>query len=55
MNCEKYQNLLSDLIDGSLTPTVCDEVEAHLRACATCLTRSPNSPQRMAALRQSIA
>jgi predicted anti-sigma-YlaC factor YlaD len=36
MNCEKYQNLLSDLIDGSLTPRDCDELEAHLQACATC-------------------
>jgi anti-sigma factor RsiW len=36
MNCEKYQDLLSDLIDGSLTPTVCEEAEAHLRACAPC-------------------
>ena len=36
MNCEKYQNLLSDLIDGSLTPNVCEEVEAHLSACASC-------------------
>jgi anti-sigma factor RsiW len=36
MNCEKYQNLMSDLIDGSLTPTVCEEVEAHLSACAAC-------------------
>jgi anti-sigma factor RsiW len=36
MNCEKYQNLLSDLIDGSLTPRDCDEIEAHLRACPGC-------------------
>ena len=36
MNCEKYQNLLSDLIDGSLTPHICEEVEAHLSACAPC-------------------
>jgi anti-sigma factor RsiW len=36
MNCEKYQNLMSDLIDGSLTPTVCEEIEAHLSACAPC-------------------
>ena len=36
MNCEKYQNLMSDLIDGSLTPSVCEEVEAHLSACAPC-------------------
>src|SRR5690349_5670153 len=36
MNCEKYQNLLSDLIDGSLTPTICEEIETHLGACARC-------------------
>jgi len=36
MNCEKYQNLLSDLIDGSLTPGDCEEVEAHLIACGDC-------------------
>jgi anti-sigma factor RsiW len=36
MNCEKYQNLLSDLIDGSLTPRDCDEIEAHLKACPSC-------------------
>jgi hypothetical protein len=36
MNCEKYQNLLSDLIDGSLTPRDCDEIEAHLAACPSC-------------------
>jgi anti-sigma factor RsiW len=36
MNCEKYQNLMSDLIDGSLTPTACEEIEAHLSACASC-------------------
>src|SRR5262245_36103149 len=36
MNCEQYQNLLSDLIDGSLTPSVGEEVEAHLSACAPC-------------------
>src|ERR1043165_2781892 len=36
MNCEKYQNLLSDLLDGSLTPRDCEEVEAHLIACGDC-------------------
>lgn len=36
MNCEKYQNLLSDLIDGSLTPRDCEELEAHLSACGDC-------------------
>ena len=36
MNCEKYQDLLSDLIDGSLTPRDCEEIEAHLSACPSC-------------------
>jgi anti-sigma factor RsiW len=36
MNCEKYQDLLSDLIDGSLTPRNCEELEAHLKACSPC-------------------
>jgi anti-sigma factor RsiW len=36
MNCEKCQNLLSDLIDGSLNSRDCDEIEAHLRACPSC-------------------
>jgi len=36
MNCEKYQDLLSDLIDGLLTPRDCEELEAHLSACPEC-------------------
>jgi predicted anti-sigma-YlaC factor YlaD len=36
MNCENYQDLLSDLVDGSLTPQDQNKVEAHLAACATC-------------------
>ena len=36
MNCEKYENRISDLIDGSLTPRDCDEIEAHLRECPDC-------------------
>lgn len=36
MNCENYQNLLSDFIDGSLTPQDLNKVEAHLDACALC-------------------
>ena len=36
MNCEKYQDLLSDLIDGSLTPRDCEELESHLSACGDC-------------------
>ena len=36
MNCESYQNLLSDFIDGSLTPQDYEQVEQHLAACADC-------------------
>jgi anti-sigma factor RsiW len=36
MNCESYQNLLSDFIDGSLTPQDCERIEAHLAACGDC-------------------
>lgn len=36
MNCENYQNLLSDLIDGSLTPNDQNKVEAHLATCTVC-------------------
>ena len=36
MNCEKYQDLLSDFIDGSLTPGDHNGVETHLRVCGVC-------------------
>ena len=36
MNCEKYQDLLSDFIDGSLTPEDHNGVETHLRVCGVC-------------------
>lgn len=36
MNCEKYQNLLSDFIDGSLTPEDHNSVETHLSVCGVC-------------------
>ena len=36
MNCESYQNLLSDFIDGSLTPHDCQGIESHLAACGDC-------------------
>jgi Putative zinc-finger len=36
MNCESYQNLLSDFIDGSLTPQDREKIEAHLAACGDC-------------------
>jgi hypothetical protein len=36
MNCENYQDLLSDFIDGSLAPDAHHSVEAHLSLCADC-------------------
>ena len=36
MNCEKYQDLLSDFIDGSLTPQDYKSVETHLSVCIVC-------------------
>lgn len=36
MNCEKYQDLLSDLVDGSLAADAQQNVEAHLSVCADC-------------------
>jgi anti-sigma factor RsiW len=36
MNCEKYQDLLSDSLDGSLTPEDHKSVDAHLRDCGVC-------------------
>jgi anti-sigma factor RsiW len=36
MNCENYQNLLSDFLDGSLTPEDHNRVEAHLSDCGVC-------------------
>jgi hypothetical protein len=36
MNCEKYQDLLSDLIDGSLASQDHQSIEAHLSACGVC-------------------
>lgn len=36
MNCEKYQGLLSDLIDGSLAQSDHDSIEAHLSVCGAC-------------------
>jgi anti-sigma factor RsiW len=36
MNCEKYQELLSDFIDGSLTPEDHNSVETHLSECVVC-------------------
>jgi hypothetical protein len=36
MNCEKYQDLLSDFIDGSLASQDHHSIEAHLSACGMC-------------------
>jgi len=36
MNCESYQDLLSELIDGSLSPQNRTSVETHLQACPAC-------------------
>ena len=38
MNCEKCQELLSDLLDGGLTPARRAEMNAHLDACFGCAT-----------------
>jgi anti-sigma factor RsiW len=36
MNCENYQALLSDFLDGSLTPEDHNRFEAHMSACGVC-------------------
>ena len=36
MNCEKYQELLSDLVDGVASSDVRASVEAHLNGCVAC-------------------
>ena len=36
MNCENYQELISDLVDGTLTSADCQRVELHLSGCPDC-------------------
>ena len=36
MNCENYQDLLSDFVDGSLTSKNENDLKAHLTTCAAC-------------------
>ena len=36
MNCENYQILLSDLVDGTLMAEDCARVELHLSSCPDC-------------------
>ncbi len=40
MNCEKYQELISDLVDGVLTAEDCQRVELHLSLCPGCAERA---------------
>src|ERR1041385_689565 len=37
MNCENYQILLSELVDGTLTAEDCARVELHLSSCPDCV------------------
>ena len=37
MNCENYQILLSDLVDGTLMAEDCARVEVHLSSCPDCV------------------
>ncbi|MBI4722283.1 MAG: Hsp20 family protein [Candidatus Stahlbacteria bacterium] len=36
LNCDKFLSLVSDYIDGSLSPIKSKEMEAHLRKCKKC-------------------
>ena len=36
MNCENYQTLLSEFVDGALTAEDCASVELHLTSCPDC-------------------
>ena len=36
MNCENYQILVSDLVDGALTSEDCVQLELHLSSCPDC-------------------
>jgi hypothetical protein len=36
MNCENYQLLLSDFVDGALTSEDCTRLELHLNSCPDC-------------------
>jgi len=36
MNCENYQILLSDLVDGALPTEDCAQLELHLNSCPDC-------------------
>src|ERR1044072_5395194 len=36
MNCENYQVLLSDLVDGALPTEDCVRLELHLNSCPDC-------------------
>lgn len=48
MNCDRVQDLLSEAIDGSLSPAESGSFHAHLAGCAACRTT-------LAELRESLA
>lgn len=35
-DCEAILELLSDYIDGELSPELCEALEAHMRECPNC-------------------
>lgn len=36
MKCEELLRAISDYIDGEIDPSLCDELEEHLRDCEPC-------------------
>jgi anti-sigma factor RsiW len=36
VNCEQLLAMLNEYVDGSATPGICQELEAHLKACNPC-------------------
>lgn len=36
LTCEEILNLLSDYVDGQLSPELCKEIERHMAECRDC-------------------